>query len=423
MLRSERLRFRDRAGVVEPSFVQPTAGRLLRVEELIELVVQHDGQRRGELEEAIEDWLSDATQLKLWRGLTDLLLGRCRFEVESPWDPVELRRTLFERSAARFPLALVPTRVERPTRASLVEEVASERGCDPDTIETALYADLEESQRLLGFERPTAQELLEEYNLALCQGLLCHASELRVRLDAPAPKELRQLFRYLRFFQLMFRAERGAPHDTGRGAERGVRSSIETREGESLTLTIDGPGSLLRQSKKYGVKLASFLPALLLCPRWRAEATLDLKGQRRKLELHPDLPLQRPYRDRGTWVSDEETRLRQRLTSDFDDWELVESAQILTLGPQEVTIPDLTLRHRPSGGVVWLEIVGFWRRDYLKRRVEALERSPLPLLVLVSSKLATDETKALAGQGRLIPFRGVIVAKTVIERAAALLGV
>ena len=90
MLRSERLRFRDRAGVVEPSFVQPTAGRLLRVEELIELVVQHDGQRRGELEEAIEDWLSDATQLKLWRGLTDLLLGHFAQRQQVPCPRIDL---------------------------------------------------------------------------------------------------------------------------------------------------------------------------------------------------------------------------------------------------------------------------------------------------------------------------------------------
>lgn len=96
---------------------------------------------------------------------------------------------------------------------------------------------------------------------------------------------------------------------------------------------------------------------------------------------------------------------------------------MIELGGQQVTIPDLTLRHRPSGGEVSLEIIGFWRRSYLERRIEALARSTAKLLLLVSQRLSTDETKSLAEQGRLVTFRGVIVAKTVVERAAELLGV
>ena len=41
---------------------------------------------------------------------------------------------------------------------------------------------------------------------------------------------------------------------------------------------VDGPASLFKQTRKYGLQMAMFLPALLRVSRWAMEAVLQRDG-------------------------------------------------------------------------------------------------------------------------------------------------
>ena len=97
---------------------------------------------------------------------------------------------------------------------------------------------------------------------------------------------LRQLFRYVKFHQLMHLARRDGPW---------------------LEITLDGPASLFKQSTRYGMELATFFPAILLqeCP-WELQATvLWTKAKHRKtLTLTHEDGLVGHYADRGAYQLD-----------------------------------------------------------------------------------------------------------------------
>jgi predicted nuclease of restriction endonuclease-like RecB superfamily len=92
----------------------------------------------------------------------------------------------------------------------------------------------------------------------------------------------------VKFHRLMHRAQR-----------------LENNRGWRLTL--DGPLSLFRQTQRYGLQLALFLPALCHCPSWRLNAEVSWGKPRRLLgfQLDHTFGLSSPTRAKGIWESEE----------------------------------------------------------------------------------------------------------------------
>jgi predicted nuclease of restriction endonuclease-like RecB superfamily len=93
------------------------------------------------------------------------------------------------------------------------------------------------------------EALISRYNMELARGLLYWAERLTVEIE-DSPQDV---FRYIKLCRLMHTITR---------LESGYR------------IELDGPLSLLRGTRRYGLKMAVFLPALALCRKWRMEAAI-----------------------------------------------------------------------------------------------------------------------------------------------------
>jgi predicted nuclease of restriction endonuclease-like RecB superfamily len=369
----------------------------------------------------VEAIVGDGVDHKLARGLVKLLEDRCDFEVRSPLPPALLRARVFAAAAARGPLAPLPVEGGRPTRlqllAELAEELSAERSAEPAPAETpddeeggspraraprpritaedlaeALYADHAERQVLTAMEPVTPEGLLHRYNLALVQAVLYKALELRVLLEHPSAGELRAILRAVKFHQL-------------------IHTAARTPMG--VTLTLDGPASLLAQTTRYGLALAKFLPTLVRagCP-WRAEARVAWVRGQRTMALDASLGLVAEGINPGSWVPREVTWLLERWEALNSGWEVVQEVTPLQQGPDRVVVPDLGFRK--NGRVAWLEVLGFWRKASLKARLEAqAAHGPPHLLLAVSKKLAGEKGEVPEG---VIPFAEVIPARELLAR-------
>lgn len=400
MLSKEHLRVQVRGRELVPRWVDPTAAApLRRAGALLDLLREAVEGRwtRGQVEEEITDLVGDGRDHRLVRGLAKLLVDKTVFGVSSPVTPRELRAEVFRRAREVGPLALERSLLDRPVAEEVLAEVGAAHGLTAGQVAEALYADLRTAQRVESAQLPSSPEaLLQRYNVALVQGLLLRALEVRVHLTAPSPPRLRQLFRYVKFHQLM--------HD--------VR-----RVGSEVQVVLDGPTSVLTQSTRYGKQLATFFPAVLLQdPPWSVEATvLWTKAQHRKrLALTDALGLVSHYRDTGAWVAQEATWFQERFTALGSEWDLSDAVEPVDLGGRALVMPDFRLER--EGRVAWLEIVGFWRRDYLERRLELLERyGPGNLILALSTKLVTEEVGELPGE--VVPFARVVPARDVLAAA------
>jgi uncharacterized protein len=202
------------------------------------------------------------------------------------------------------------------------------------------------------------------------------------------------LFRVIKFHRLMFSV---------------------FKSGDDLSIHLDGPQSLLKQSTRYGMQMANSFPCLpLFKSEWRVSADLSW-GKKRKfnkvLSLNSTSGLRSHYQRTGTWRSNAEIWFEERFLALKADWSL-EMGEIMVLSNQSIIIPDFSFRK--GDALVHLEIIGFWRKDYLKKRIKSC---PENVLLAVSRKLMSDKgtlPKKLAE--RIVYFSEIISAKEVLLR-------
>ena len=403
---------------------------------------------------------------RLVRGLFAVLERRAEFAApRHAVAPQTARRRVFEESAARG-LAL-----SDGDRASIVGAVAGSMGIGAADLEDAMWGDSEERMLVRRFRRTGAAELAVLYNRSLAQTLLfrCSSMEVRIRGGAHWKRVLREVKRR----RLMYVLE------PARGPGGEPRAEV-------ASCRIEGPTSLFRMTDRYGTAMARVLPAVMAAPGWEVSGTIvrhvdDAGGARlyrfalsdgaHGALLRPPgggdagagAPAPEPYDSsveerfaaafeshfglRGEAEAEAEEEegeggRRGAGASDHLGWRLVREPDPL-IAAGRAMIPDFAFER--FGRRVYLEIVGFWTSDYLRKKSEKVAAllggsggaPPADLLVAVDSSLACsqgvlDPRRAAAGRGggssgastsasaaaRIFAFSGDVPLKPVLARLA-----
>ena len=402
MLTSDLLRVQVKKGQVTPQYIDPQDAQALEMAaRLCACFKEYGGRPRGELLDAIEDFIGFGTDFLIWRGLSKLLYDRSEFTVDAPVDPSRLRGEVFDLAHAMGPVTTESGRRKVFEAAAAKLEL---EGVTPDQLSHALYADLDARKVLSAHKALAPQELLHRYNLALAQAVLYQATSLEITLEERDPNLLRYLFQSLKFRRLMHRAWRQGP--------------------SSWRLQVDGPMSMFSQSRKYGLQMSTFLPSLVLLGEWEMTATLQWKKTKKPhtMTLSSADGLVSHYRAKGQWLSDEERMLESRFAKkvkkdpDFP-WRLERRGTLVELGDGEVLIPDYVLAHQ-GGAKVMVEVIGFWRKAYIERRLDYLERQKdLPLILVVSQRLSSQRERYERASPHVFFYKGVIALDALVEAA------
>jgi predicted nuclease of restriction endonuclease-like RecB superfamily len=362
MLTSDLAINRQRGKTIEPQYISPQDANYLQVAaDLIAIVAQHALCRREELDAALADYIGTGTDYRILRGLIKLLTDRCAFEVAQGVAPTEIRRALFFKARSHHPVTK-----DEALREQVLAETATELNCSPDELLANLYADLPDNQRLIEFQEPAADELLDEYNLAQAQALLYRSVEMRLWVEPQDGVGYRQLFEAIKAHRLI--------HQISGSAALGYE------------IRLTGPVAMFHRSQKYGIQMAVFLPALLLCKGWRLRAEIESKfGGSVFYEL-----TSRDTRLRSSRfaIMPGENLLAQKLKASWaksaGDWTLEESREVIDLGESAFS-PDFVLRHT-DGRQRFLEVLGFWSPKYLLERLEEFSRARFQDFILVASE-------------------------------------
>jgi predicted nuclease of restriction endonuclease-like RecB superfamily len=390
MLTGNLVRVRYARNRIVPVYLDPTELRWqLAAEQLLALFRGQERRTRGELlADVAETFGGDAAQL-VYRGMAKLLEDRCEFEVVSGRPPENVRKVVFGLAAqvrsgiqqnvvgASGILANADTRHPAFDRTAVLSQAAAELDMTPDAVEQSLFADLKSEQRLTRFKDTTAERLLQRYNVALAQAVLLRSIQVRVVIRGEKPARMRQLLRLVKFHRLICDITR---------SEGGCR------------MVLDGPLSLFTATQKYGLQLALFLPAVLLCRDFELDADLRWGAQRKPktFALSPKDGLVSQTRDTGTYVPPELAMFVELFRKRVEDWDISEETDVYPLG-NGFWVPDYRLTHRASGKTVLLEVLGFWRRASAEKLLDRLrQHAPTPFLLAVSDQLRIEDA-ALEG--------------------------
>ena len=380
---------------VRPRYIDTAdEGNLALAGELIDVFSDHEGRPRHELDHELKELLGTGTEFLLHRALAKLLLDRSTFDTEAAIEPIELRRQVFEAAAAVYQGSAEPRDFDR---SGVLDGVAGRLEIEPGDVERGLYADLKDEQVLVEWKRCRPAWLLDRYNVALAQGVLYKAAELEIRIDGGDIRQHRELFRKIKFFQLMHRVEGDA--------EAGYR------------VRLDGPLSVFKSSGRYGLQMASFLPTLLHFDRWSLKARLLWGKKRRELtfRLSPANGLEPYTRLTGQWQPEALIWLPEQFEKLDSEWTVSTDAELVDLGGRGVLVPDYKFEHA-SGLAVYMEVFGFWNKGAVASRLELLRRhGPENMILALSKQLAAGREALDEIPGDVYLFRASPIARKVLK--------
>ena len=368
--------------------------------ELITCFQEAQGSTQGELDRQLQELEGDSPDYRLKRGLAHILRSSCcEFEVVSPLEPQLLRERVFALSAQSVP----SPQQGRQTLSILADHLSHEleREVLPEQIRVGLYADLAENRILTQFDAPTPENLLHRYNLSQVQGVFYRASHLTLNAHRNVPGEYKLLFRYLKLFQLMAYIEGDADH--------------------GFTITIDGPTSLFSPSTRYGLAIAKLIPALLHVTRWSMSATLQTRDfytnnwKSGRFSLDSECGLVSHYPPGKPYDSMLEASFADRWELLKTEWVLEREVDLIPI-PGSVMIPDFRLVH-PDGRTFLLEIVGYWRPEYLQKKFAQVRRAECDNLILaISERLNLEKAgvKVSDVPARIVWFKDKLLPKAVL---------
>jgi predicted nuclease of restriction endonuclease-like RecB superfamily len=378
----------QRGGRTGPRYIDPRDPDYLQdAENLINLFASHCGRARRELEETLQEYIGVGTDYKILRGLIKLLMDRCAFEISSSIEPSAIRRAVFLKACEHHP-------VIGEARVETLQSVARELDCAPETLLAGLYADLPENQKLSEFESLEASALLDLYNVAQAQALLYRCVEMYLQIEPQTPEGYRELFDAIKAYRL-----------------------IHTVKGNSAVgyeIRLDGPVSMFHRSQKYGVQMAVFLPALLLCTGWQMRAEIAQKPGAAKARFEMDsrqTDLRSHYSPTMPYRNPSVEQLAESWKNYDSHWELEAGSAVIDLG-ESAFIPDYVLR-RADGKIFYLEILGFWTPRHLQQRLEEFAHARIKNFIIA----AWDELRGSRDPLARVPDH-VLVFKRKLDPAA-----
>ena len=359
MLTKDLLQYKIQKGQIHPQFIEPTDSELLEIaEQLIAVFETSPNESRAVLLESskhIIDSTPGAPIIK--RGLEKLLLDRTEFDTAPNEELIAFRHKLFTETSRLL------SQEQFEDYPDYQQHVQAQ--FDESELGAKLYADLPSSQPVLAFNTLSAERLLHRYNAAQVQGLLLHCNALTLKLADSMTAELRQLFKYLRFNQLL---------------------STIRKEGELYQITVDGPLNLFYKTKRYGMNLANFFIAVLHQPKWELTGEIQFRNkQRYQLSLDESCGIKPISQQFLAYIPEDIQLFQTMLQNKTDDWQIRPGSQFLPLAGDFYCFPDYQLIHK-SGVETAIELFHPWHQGHLIARLNTLTEHPEVSLILGVSK-------------------------------------
>jgi predicted nuclease of restriction endonuclease-like RecB superfamily len=403
MLTLQLLRVRTRSGAIFPLFCTK--------EEDIELakkIIQEFEQtwKNKEKKAVLEDRISaieesDAgSDYKLVRGLYALLERRCTFKSRDSnsdndgetsststipiIDPPRIRKAVFEESSKR---GFALTELER---MEIADSVASRLHLSShDVVLKTMWSDLDDNLILDYFDAIDPEALVGWYNLSLMQTLLFNCTKLDFYISGGL--NWKRVLRTVKRLGLMYYLQQPQQQQENR-----------------IICSLEGPLSLFKLTDRYGTLLAKLLPSIIFSSdkkressggdgewhldAWIVRKTMDgrkiyeFKISKNEIpELMTDPYSSFPpssitqkevagssslYNDYNIFDSAVEEKFAKRFEQAETGWRLTREPDPLVLSNGGAFIPDFMFEKYDKK--IYLEIVGFWTKEYLERKLQKL---------------------------------------------------
>jgi predicted nuclease of restriction endonuclease-like RecB superfamily len=354
------------------------------------------------------------TDYKLVRGICQLLEQRCVYESPSKTfsdsrnnntiNATYLRRKIFEESSR------IGYPVTENERKRILEKVALKNNFTIDELELAMWNDLDKNKYLENFDSLSPLQLVVWYNISTLQTLLLNC--VKLEFSVYGGFNWKKILRKIKQLGLMYFLHRESNLDSeSHNKSKNEDMVFNGTKDKRVICTVDGPLSILRLTDRYGLAMAKLIPLIIFTEIWSIDAVIlrkSISGIKKSYRFQlsykdKDLPLfdassihlesdpnSQPSVSFNKYSEDNfdsnvEKKFMDKFLKFSTGWKLTREPDPLILFDGKAFIADFAFEK--YGIKVYLEIVGFWTNEYLKRKLEKIK----DLLTINSgSSLGTD---------------------------------
>ncbi|MCP4297474.1 MAG: DUF790 family protein [Proteobacteria bacterium] len=296
---------------------------------ILQLFTESVGKKRSEIEEELKIYQMDVKNPKTVQGLSKILFHNSTFSQHNDCDPIALRSKIYSVAAEHWKNNDSPEQSFNSHKEDILQKSKISESEAHNNTETWLYGDISGNQVLRDTKKFKQITLLNRFNTEQVQGLLLSATSLELTIQKKQKPFFRQVMQMLKFFRLMYR--------------------VEMEDDDGLTLIIDGPGSVLENSKSYAVELANFFPAILILnSNWSLQARLQIKGKSKnfKLRLDHNSGYESYYIEKGIWYHDKVQNIVEHFNQKYKNEFIAEpTLEIVNLKHNQYLLPDFSVTH------------------------------------------------------------------------------
>jgi predicted nuclease of restriction endonuclease-like RecB superfamily len=372
---------------IRPKYSKLDKSDIITAKEIIKIYNENIGKKKSEIREKISEIEDVYGSYKFVRGLAILIERKCKFTSKSSFDPIKIRHLVFSEAAKRgFPK-------NEEERRKIIEEISKRFNISIEELEENLYSDLDSEMILQSSPEIDPIELLKSYNLSLTQTLLFYSTEMKFTVC----RNWKNIFRAIKFYGLMH---------------------MISKINDEIWIRLDGPISLFKLTRRYGTSLAKIIPEIIKGSPWKIEAKI-LKSDKIflfKIDsekfgwIFPEISIEESY----------DSKIEKEFVNQFKSlntpWKVERELEPIDVG-NFVFIPDFTFKLGEEK--ILMEIVGFWTKDYLKRKIEKIQYvRDIPFIIAINEELACEKIthiKATNPNIYLIYYKEKIPIKEVLD--------
>ncbi|PCI25242.1 MAG: hypothetical protein COB67_10890 [SAR324 cluster bacterium] len=389
-----------RKGRAYPNQLKNNPDSQASAENLINLFQESIERKRFELDADIKGFSNEAANPKVIQGMAKILFQRCDFDHTGAESPPELRAKVFSEAAAYWKSTESASQSSNNHKQKILARLGY---TSPEILEHTdswLFGDILSNQRLISFKELSPENLIHRFNIEQVQGLLLNTVELELTIQRQQDSSFRQVMQMLKFFRLMYQ--------------------VKKIDDQGMTLQIDGPSSVLENSRSYSLEIAQFFPAILLLKApWSLSADLKITGRPRRftLEIEHLNKYKTYYTERGVWAHEKILQLIDRFNKKYEgSLHASTEAEIINLKQNRYLLPDLKVKPLQEGPTIMLEWIRYLSESKISWLLEIYPELPPNYIFAIRGKRSKLKHLLSTMGDRLLLFSSELTATAVKKK-------
>lgn len=259
---------------------------------------------------------------------------------------IKIRKNLYLKAASAYSTVINPNHFDE-LRDRTLQNTAQEFQKKSCEILAILFSDFKKEQLLVTPDiKLTPADILLRTNLSIVKNLLFNASEIQIKILGAA----RDIIRFAKLKGL-------------------ICSTYKLKDDSEypVSIHISGPLSICCYTTLYGRAIGQIIPFLYRCNKFILTANIIWEKRSHKLSLKNGDPI-----FPNLSIKKFDSKVEENFATDFikktNEWNLIREPEPIHC-MDSLIFPDFAIVHSTTNIKWYLEIIGFWTKEYIDKKI------------------------------------------------------